>query len=232
MDYSNIPTHIGIIMDGNGRWAKQRGLPRNAGHKEGAEALKRTVRACKEFGIKYLTVYAFSTENWKRPTTEVKFLKGLLKTLLIKEAKKMIKEGIKIKFLGDLDAFDEQLKAKMLEAEKLSEKNCQYQLNIMLNYGARNEIIKAVNAAIEKQEPITEESFSHLLYTKDIPDPDLIIRTSGEQRISNFLLWQIAYSEFWFTDKFWPNFDKDLLQEALADFASRKRRYGALEDNA
>ena len=229
MNQQTIPEHIAIIMDGNGRWAKQRGIPRTAGHKEGGKALKKIIRACKELGVKQLSVYAFSTENWKRPEEEVSFLKGLLKNALLKEVKKLSKEGVRIRFLGQLDAFEPELVTQIRETEEYTKDNSEHQLNIMLNYGSRAEIVQAVNKAVANGEEITEEIFSELLYTKDIPDPELIIRTSGEQRLSNFLLWQAAYSEFYFTDTYWPDFDKKELEKAIADYSSRKRRFGGLD---
>lgn len=225
---SEVPEHIAIIMDGNGRWAKERGLPRTAGHKEGGEALKRTIRACRELGVKYLSVYAFSTENWKRPEEEVSFLQTLLQQALLNEVKKLAKEGIKLRFLGDLSAFSQDLRNKIKEAEELTAGNTEYQLNIMLNYGSRDEMIYAVNVAIKSGQEVTEDIFSSLLYTAGIPDPELIIRTSGEKRLSNFLLWQSAYSELWFTDTYWPDFNKDVLQQAISEYSSRSRRFGGL----
>ncbi|MEI7941971.1 MAG: polyprenyl diphosphate synthase [Candidatus Riflemargulisbacteria bacterium] len=225
---SEVPEHIAIIMDGNGRWAKERGLPRTAGHKEGGEALKRTIRACRELGVKYLSVYAFSTENWKRPEEEVSFLQSLLQQALLKEVKKLAKQGIKLRFLGDLSAFSADLRNKIKEAEDFTAVNTEYQLNIMLNYGSRDEMINAVNKAIAAGKEISEVDFSDLLYTTGIPDPELIIRTSGEKRLSNFLLWQSAYSELWFTDTYWPDFNKDVLQEAISEYSSRNRRFGGL----
>jgi undecaprenyl diphosphate synthase len=225
---SEVPEHIAIIMDGNGRWAKERGLPRTAGHKEGGEALKRTIRACRELGVRYLSVYAFSTENWKRPEEEVSFLQSLLHQALLSEVKKLAKQGIRLRFLGDLTAFSEDLRKKIQEAEDLTAVNTEYQLNIMLNYGSRDEIICAVNKAITSGKEVNEADFSNLLYTTGIPDPELIIRTSGEKRLSNFLLWQSAYSELWFTDTYWPDFNKEVLQQAIAEYALRCRRFGGL----
>ncbi|MDD4527069.1 MAG: isoprenyl transferase [Candidatus Margulisbacteria bacterium] len=228
MSLENVPQHIAIIMDGNGRWAKERGLPRTAGHKEGAEALKRTITACSELGVKYLSVYAFSTENWKRPKEEVNFLQTLLQQVLSKEVNKLSKRGVKLRFLGDMSAFNEKLRHKIKEAEEKTSSNTQHQLNIMLNYGSRDEIVKAVNFAIKEGKELTVEGFNGLLYTEGIPDPELIIRTSGEQRLSNFLLWQAAYSELWFTDAYWPDFNKELLQQAIHDYSLRGRRFGGV----
>ncbi len=225
---SSVPEHIAIIMDGNGRWAKERGLPRTAGHKEGGEALKRTINACKDLGVKYLSVYAFSTENWKRPEEEVSFLQGLLLQALHNEVKKLAKVGVRLRFLGDLSAFNSELRENMRKAEEATADNSNHQLNIMLNYGSQDEIVRAINQAIKEGKEVTRESFSQLLYTSGIPDPELIIRTSGEQRLSNFMLWQAAYSELWFTDAYWPDFNKELLQQAIDDYNSRARRFGGL----
>lgn len=228
MDSCKVPEHIAIIMDGNGRWAKEKGLPRTAGHKEGVEALKRTVTACKELGVKFLSVYAFSTENWKRPEKEVKFLQSLLKKMLSKEVDKLAKQGVRLRFIGELSVFSEDLRKNIKEAEDKTITNKDYQLNIMLNYGARDEILKAVNTAIKNGKEVNEEDFSKLLFTADSPEPDLIIRTSGEMRLSNFLLWQSAYSELWFTKVYWPDFNKDILEIAIKDYSLRKRRFGGI----
>lgn len=214
-------------MDGNGRWAKKRGLPRIAGHKVGADSLKDIVKACAEIGVKYLTVYAFSTENWKRPKDEVSFLMNLLADTLEKEVASLGKNNVHLRFLGRLDEFSPELKSKMENAmEKLS-KNTGLNLNIMVNYGGRAEIVDAFNDIAAKQHgDITEETISAHLYTKGIPDPDLLIRTASEMRISNFLLWQIAYSEIYVTDAFWPDFRKAQLLEAIEAYNKRERRFG------
>ena len=199
---TRLPCHIAIIMDGNGRWAKKRGLPRTAGHAAGAETFRRIATYCKEIGVRYLTVYAFSTENWKRPPEEVEAIMKLLKKFLTEALRDMEKNRVKVKFLGDLVPLSEELKTLISETEKISEKYDGVQVNLCVNYGGRDEIIRGVRALLEEREngaAVTEESFSRYLYTDGIPDPDLIIRPSGEYRLSNFLMWQSAYSELYFT---------------------------------
>lgn len=221
--------HIAIIMDGNRRWAKEKFLPSAAGHSKGVESLKKTMRIFDEYGIKYLTVYAFSTENWNRKQEEVEFLMGLLAKTLSNELDEMHEENVKIKFLGNIEKLNEKLIKIVRNAEEKTKNNTGVNLNIAFNYGSRDEIVNAVRE-ITKQgvspEDITEELISQNLYTKNIPDPDLLIRTGGEKRISNYLLWQLAYSELYVTDAFWPEFGRDELDKAILEFEKRNRRYG------
>ena len=221
--------HIAIIMDGNRRWAKEKNLPSAMGHKKGVDALKTTLRACKEFGIKYLTVYAFSTENWKRKKEEVDFLMELLAITLTNELAEMHSEGVVISFIGDISKLSDKLQKILANSVETTKNNTGVHLQIAFNYGARDEIVHAVKSIVEKgvkSEDITEEMISENLYTKNIPDPDLLIRTGGEKRISNYLLWQIAYSEILVTDEYWPEFGRDSLAEAVEEFKNRQRRFG------
>jgi undecaprenyl diphosphate synthase len=235
IDLNNVPEHIAIIMDGNGRWAKKRGVPRNVGHREGANNLKRTVSYCIKLGVKYLTVYAFSTENWKRPKEEIDALMNLLKEFLSKSVKEMSKENVRINILGDITALPSDIQNEIIMVEKSTRNNKKLVLNIALNYGSRTEIVNAVKIICNKvkkseinEDEISEEIISKFLYTKSIPDPDLVIRTSGEYRISNFLLWQTAYSEFWFDKALWPDFSEKHLLKAISSFQNRQRRYGGI----
>lgn len=221
--------HIAIIMDGNRRWAKEKNLPSAMGHKKGVDALKTTLRACKDFGIKYLTVYAFSTENWKRKKEEVDFLMELLAITLTNELAEMHSEGVVISFIGDISKLSDKLQKILANSVETTKNNTGVHLQIAFNYGARDEIVHAVKSIVErgvKSEDITEEMISENLYTKNIPDPDLLIRTGGEKRISNYLLWQIAYSEILVTDEYWPEFGRDSLAEAVEEFKNRQRRFG------
>lgn len=221
--------HIAIIMDGNRRWAKEKNLPSAMGHKKGVDALKTTLRACKDFGIKYLTVYAFSTENWKRKKEEVDFLMELLAITLTNELAEMHSEGVVISFIGDISKLSDKLQKILANSVETTKNNTGVHLQIAFNYGARDEIVHAVKSIIAKgvkAEDITEEMISENLYTKGIPDPDLLIRTGGEKRISNYLLWQIAYSEILVTDEYWPEFGRDSLAEAVEEFKNRQRRFG------
>lgn len=219
--------HVAIIMDGNRRWAKQRDLEVKAGHKEGVEALERIVKSAVKSGVKYLTVYALSTENLKeRQKSEIGDLFSLIKTGFLTKLPILKKEGVRVKFLGDVDTLPLVVKQTLLQAEKRLSDGKRLQLNIALNYGAQAEIIQAVKQ-LKPNEKINEESFSKYLYTKDIPDPELLIRTGGQKRLSNFLLWQAAYSELYFTDKLWPDFGEEDFKQALADFAQRKRNFGS-----
>lgn len=213
-------------MDGNGRWAKKRFQPVSIGHKAGAEAARKTAKACTELGIKYLTLYTFSSENWNRPEDEVKNILALLKYYLDAEAQQLIGQGARIKFIGDISAFEDSIKNKCKQLEESSQKNDKITISIALNYGGRQEIINAVNMAIARDEKQTVENFSKLLYTADIPDPDLLIRTGGDYRISNYLLWQSAYTEFYFTKTLWPDFNKKSLLKAIKNFNNRERRFG------
>lgn len=221
--------HIAIIMDGNRRWAKEKFLPSAVGHQKGVESLKSTMRLFDEFGIKYLTVYAFSTENWNRKKEEVEFLMGLLAKTLSNELDEMHAENVKIKFLGDLERLNKNLIGIVRNAEDKTKDNTGVNLNIAFNYGSRDEIVNAVKSILKEGIPadeITEDTISKHLYTKSLPDPDLLIRTGGEKRISNYLLWQLAYSELYVTDAFWPDFDREQLTEAILEFEKRNRRFG------
>ena len=221
--------HIAIIMDGNRRWAKERLLPSAVGHQKGVDSLKRTMRLFDSYGIKYLTVYAFSTENWNRKKEEVEFLMGLLAKTLSNELDEMHSENVRIRFLGDIEKLNPNLIKIVENAQEKTKNNTGVNLNIAFNYGARDEITNAIKKIIKEginSDDITEETISQHLYTKDIPDPDLLIRTGGEKRISNYLLWQLAYSELYVTETFWPEFDKNELDKAILDFEHRNRRYG------
>lgn len=222
--------HVAIIMDGNRRWAKERFLPTAMGHKEGVNALKRTLTACKDYGIKYLTVYAFSTENWNRSKDEVEFLMKLLFQTLKDEILDLNKNEIKVKFIGDLSALSDGLQSLLYETENDTKDNQGVNLQVAFNYGSKNEIVNAVKQIIKdnvKVEDITEDLISSYLYTANIPDPDLLIRTGGEMRISNFLTYQSAYSEILVLEKYWPQFDEKELANAVIEFKRRNRRFGA-----
>ena len=221
--------HVAIIMDGNRRWAKEKFLPSAMGHQKGVDSLRNTMRLFDKYGIKYLTVYAFSTENWNRKKEEVEFLMNLLAKTLFGELDEMHKENVKIKFLGDLTKLNTKLVEIIENAENKTKNNTGVNLNIAFNYGSRDEITNAVKAIVKEgisAEEITEETISSHLYTKNIPDPDLLIRTGGEKRISNYLLWQIAYSEVYVTDAYWPEFDEEELAKAITEFEHRNRRFG------
>ena len=221
--------HVAVIMDGNRRWAKEKHLPSAMGHQKGVDSLRSTMRLCDEFGIKYLTVYAFSTENWNRKKEEVEFLMGLLAKTLLNELDDMHKENVKIKFLGDISQLNKNLIEIVRHSETKTAHNTGVNLNIAFNYGARGEIVHAVKSIIKEGltcDNITEETISKHLYTKDIPDPDLLIRTGGEKRISNYLLWQLAYSEIYVTNAFWPEFDRKEFSKAIIEFEKRNRRFG------
>ncbi|MFT5170667.1 MAG: undecaprenyl diphosphate synthase [Candidatus Marinamargulisbacteria bacterium] len=227
-----IPKHIAIVMDGNGRWAKKRNLPRVMGHKRGAEALRQTISSCVDLGIHYLSFYAFSTENWNRPKTEVQFLMNLIKTLTEKEVPELIKKGARIKIIGNKEGLSQDLQDSLAETEKKTAHNTTIQVNLMINYGSRSEIIQAVKkvATDYAKSPfeITEDIFSNYLFTENVPDPDIFIRTSGERRISNYLLWQISYSELFFIETLWPDFGKESLIDVIKEFQTRNRRFGGL----
>ena len=219
--------HIAVIMDGNRRWAKERNLPSMVGHKKGVDALKTTMRACDDFGIKYLTVYAFSTENWNRKPEEVNFLMDLLAQTLKNELKEMDENNVVISFIGDTTKLSDKLQKILENAVETTKDNTGVNLQIAFNYGSRDEIVHAVkNIVDEGITDITEEVISKHLYTKNIPDPDLLIRTGGEMRVSNYLLWQIAYSEFIVIPEFWPEFDKEKLAECVLEYKRRNRRFG------
>ena len=229
VDMSRLPRHIAIIMDGNGRWAKKRGLPRTAGHKIGAETFRDIAAYCRELGIEYLTVYAFSTENWKRPKDEVDTIMGLLEQYLQEAINTMEKDQIRLRILGDATALSPKLQRMIDEANTVSSRNTGFQANICLNYGGRAEILQAARLCAENGEAWTEENFEKYLWSHDIPDPELIIRPSGELRLSNFLLWQCAYSEFYFCDTLWPDFDRKELDKAIIDYQRRDRRFGGIK---
>ena len=231
-----LPRHIAIILDGNGRWAKRRGLPRTAGHAVGAENFRKIATYCKNFGIDYLTVYAFSTENWKRPEDEVKTIMRLLRRYLDEAIDTMERDHIRMKIFGDVEGLSPELQALVKKTDEISKRYEGFQANICLNYGGRDEIVQAAKryaadlAAGTVEAELTEEAFGNYLYSAGIPDPDLLIRPGGEQRISNFLLWQCAYAEFYFTDVLWPDFDTAELDKAIAAFQSRDRRYGGVKN--
>ena len=227
------PQHVAIIMDGNGRWAKERGLPRVAGHKKGAEALRQLLVECRDLGIGYLTIYAFSSENWNRPQTEVNDLMQLLRFYLERELKTLNENGIRLKVIGDLSQVDASVRKQIEAAEKATAANGQFQLTVALSYGARGEMIHAMRDIAAKvqngeisPENIDEVTIASHLFTTGLPDPDLLIRTGGEQRLSNFLLWQSAYTELLFTPVYWPDFSPERFKEALDEYARRERRYG------
>jgi undecaprenyl diphosphate synthase len=228
-----LPDHIAIIMDGNGRWATQRKLPRVAGHKKGADSVREVIESCVEIGVPYLTLYAFSSENWRRPADEVDSLMELLKFYLSKEIKTLHKNGIKLNFIGERSKLSKDIAKNLVQAEELTKENKNLVLTIALSYGSRQEIIHAAQRIAREASDgkltaleINEQSFSKFLYTIDIPDPDLLIRTGGEQRLSNFLLWQSAYTELFFDNVLWPDFHKENLEQAILEFGKRERRYG------
>lgn len=228
-----IPTHIAIIMDGNGRWALSRGLPRLAGHRAGTENLRRVIEACIEFGIRYLTIYAFSTENWGRPPEEVRGLMRILEDVIDRELQELNDQGVQLHHIGRLDRLNPILREKVKHAVEITRDNNRLVLNVAFNYGGRDEIVCAIQGMILdgiSADQVTDDMVSQYLFTAGAPDPDLIIRTSGELRGSNFLIWQGAYSEWYFTPTYWPDFDKEELREALFEFAHRERRYGGLSD--
>ncbi len=233
---SGLPRHIAIILDGNGRWAKKRGMPRTAGHAAGAETFRRIATYCKNIGVEYLTVYAFSTENWKRPEGEVGTIMKLLDKYLKEAIATMERDKIKMKVLGDVTALSPELQAEIARTNEISSHYDGFQANICLNYGGRDEIVRAAQkyaeayAAGETEGELTEDEFASYLYSAGIPDPDLLIRPGGEVRISNFLLWQCAYSEFYFTDVLWPDFTPEELERAIAVFQGRDRRYGGVKN--
>jgi undecaprenyl diphosphate synthase len=235
IDYEQIPKHIAIVMDGNGRWAQSRGLPRLSGHNAGMQSLKKIVKAASQIGVKYLTVYAFSTENWKRPPDEVNGIFKILILYIEKELKELHTNNVKVNIIGDFNKLPKEAVDKLVTSLETTKENSGLIFNIALNYGSRDEIMVAVKKLAKLVESdqlnpdeISEEQFENMLYTKDIPDPELIIRTSGEMRLSNFLLWQSAYSELYFTNILWPDFNKSDFESAIIEFQSRKRRYGGI----
>jgi undecaprenyl diphosphate synthase len=232
-DPEHIPRHVAIIMDGNGRWAKARGLPRSEGHRQGTENLRPVLRAAVEFGIEILTVYAFSTENWKRPRTEVRLLLSIMEMMIDRELQELHREGVQLRHIGELDGIPKALQKKIHQAKELTKDNSTLILNIAFNYGGRDEIVRAVQQIIREGTPaeaVTEELISQHMYTRSLPDPDLIIRTSGEIRLSNFLVWQGTYSEFYFTPAYWPDFNREELLKALVEYSQRRRRYGKTDE--
>ncbi len=229
-----IPQHIAIIMDGNGRWAQARGLPRLAGHRAGTENLRRIIEACVEFGVKYLTIYAFSTENWGRPEDEVSGLMGIFDEVFERELAELHKQGARLQHIGRLDEVRPSLREKVRKGIEITKKNDRLVLNVAFNYGGRDEIVQAIRSIMNEgiqSEDVDEDVVSRHLYTAGIPDPDLVIRTSGEQRISNFLIWQAAYAEWVFPQTFWPDFGRDELLAAIQEFGRRERRYGLVLQN-
>lgn len=232
-----IPRHVAIVMDGNGRWAKARFRPRLMGHHRGVETARKVIRSCSNAGVECLTLFAFSSENWKRPADEVNGLMSLFMSALEREAAALQKHQVRMRFIGDRSAFSDELRAKISQVEAMTEDCTGMHLLIAANYGGRWDIMQAVQAAAAKMargelkaEALDEATFNSLLSTDDLPAPDLFIRTGGEQRISNFLLWQLAYAELYFTDVLWPEFDEQCLQQAFADFAGRQRRFGMTGD--
>ena len=237
IDPGNLPRHIAIIMDGNGRWAERHAMGRIAGHKKGADAVRATVRACRELGVRVLTLYAFSTENWLRPAREVKALMRLLEEYLRSELQEMLDNGIRLAAIGDMEALQEPIRAVLRETVARTSQNREMTLNLALSYGGRDEIVGAVRGIVEdfrkgilSKPDITPDLFARYLDTAGLPDPDLLIRTSGEYRISNFLLWQCAYTEFYFTDVLWPDFNRGELFRAIAEYQRRERRFGLTSD--
>lgn len=235
VDMNNIPKHIAIIMDGNGRWAKDRNLPRTMGHKAGIEAIREVVRECSKLGVKYLTLYAFSTENWKRPSDEVNALMNLLVDYLRNEFKELHRNDVVIRSIGDTSKLPQVCQEELIAAYKKTKNNKGLVLNLALNYGGRDDITTAFRKILEdlkfgklREEDISESTISDYLYTAGIPDPDIIIRPSGEQRLSNFLLWQCAYSEFWLSNINWPDFKTVHLHQAISDYQKRNRRFGGI----
>jgi undecaprenyl diphosphate synthase len=226
-----IPQHVAIIMDGNGRWALARGLPRAAGHRAGTENLRRIIEASVEFGVQYLTIYAFSTENWGRPPQEVRVLMNILEDVIDRELDELHKEGVQLRHIGRLERLDPKLQEKVLQAIELTKHNSRLVLNIAFNYGGRDEIVNAIQGMIAdgvKAEDVTAELVGQYLFTAGVPDPDLIIRTSGELRFSNFMIWQAAYSEWYVTPTYWPDFGKEEYHRAIEAYAQRDRRFGGV----
>lgn len=233
LEPERVPKHVAIIMDGNGRWAKQRGLPRTEGHRQGKENLRRILEACVEFGVEILTIYAFSTENWERPPAEVSVLMSILELVLDQEVKRLHKNGVRVRHIGKMDGVASNLQAKILKACEYTKDNDKLILNVAFNYGGRDEIINAVQQIVRDGVPaddIDDALISRYLYTSGLPDPDLIIRTSGELRVSNFLIWQGAYSEYYVTPTYWPDFDKEELRKALVEYSHRRRRFGKIDE--
>jgi undecaprenyl diphosphate synthase len=237
LDTAKLPEHIAVIMDGNGRWAKLKGRPRVFGHKSGVKAVREVTEACAELGVPYLTLYAFSTENWNRPSTEVSALMELLVLTIGKELKTLMKNDVRLRAIGKLDFLPEKCRNELKEAIEKTKLNKRMTLTLALSYGSREELTDAFNAMLSDMQkgmldrgPISAETIEQYLYTTGIPDPELLIRTSGEHRISNFLLWQIAYAELYFTEKFWPDFEREDLYQAIFNFQQRERRFGKISE--
>lgn len=233
-DAPAVPRHIAIIMDGNGRWAKQRFMPRVAGHQRGVEALRDVVKACRQLGVEYLTVFAFSSENWRRPADEVSFLMSLFLKMLEREVARLHQNNIRLKIIGDRSRFDEKLIQTMHDAESLTAGNSALTLTVAANYGGRWDVMQAVKTMIRERpelaQTFSEEDLQPYLSMSDAPEPDLFIRTGGEERISNFMLWQLAYTELYFTDVLWPSFDRQELEKAISSYQHRERRFGRTSD--
>lgn len=230
-----VPDHLGIIMDGNGRWAKARNLPRLAGHRAGVDNVRPVLEGCVEFGVPMLTIWAFSTENWRRPRAEVQGLIRLLGETIDRQLEELHQEGVRLNHIGRLDRLPKRLQKRVHEAIELTKNNTRIALNVAFDYGGRDEIARAVRRIIQDKVPaedVTEDLISHYLYTAGLPDPDLIVRTSGEFRTSNFMLWQGAYAEYYVTPAYWPDFGRDELYEALQSYAMRERRFGAVKEDA
>ena len=228
----NIPRHIAIIMDGNGRWANSRGLPRLAGHRAGTENLRRVIEGCVEYGVPILTIYAFSTENWERPEEEVKGLMLIVEDVIDRELQELHRNGVQLRHIGKLEGLSPFLQKKVRQAIELTRGNKRLILNIAFNYGGRDEIVQAVRKILRDGVPaetVDEALIGKYLYTADVPDPDLVVRTSGEQRVSNFLIWQSAYSEWYFPAVLWPDFDKEQLRKAIWEYSGRDRRFGGIQ---
>lgn len=232
---TKLPVHVAFIMDGNGRWAARRGLPRIAGHRAGTENLRRVIRACVEFGVKYMTIYAFSTENWGRPAEEVEGLMQIVEDVIDRELDELAQEGVQLRHIGHLEALSPTLQEKVLKAIERTKYNDRLVLNLAFNYGGRDEIVCAIRDIIRaglQPDEVTSEVVSSHMFTAGIPDPDLIVRTSGEMRISNFLIWQGAYSEWYVTSTYWPDFDREEMLKALVEYGKRDRRYGRVSSHA
>ena len=235
VDFQRLPRHIAVILDGNGRWAQRRGLPRTAGHKAGAETFRAIATYCRDIGLEYLTVYAFSTENWKRPKDEVETIMVLLKRYLLEAIDTMERDNVRLRFLGDMQALSQELRDLVEQCNAISDRLTGCQCNICINYGGRAEIAQGARrfaedcaAGVVKPDDLTEETFEKYLYSAGMPSPELLIRPGGEQRLSNFLLWQCAYAEFYFTDVLWPDFSKEELHRAIAAYQRRNRRFGGV----
>jgi len=232
--FENVPRHVAIIMDGNGRWAKERGMPRVAGHRAGTENLRTIIRASTKFGIKYLTLYAFSTENWSRPRAEITGLMHILSEVIDRELNELNEEGARLVHIGHLDGLSKALQKKVRHAMALTQENKRITIVLAFNYGGRDEIIHAIKQIIQdgvSAEDVDEELVNEYMFTNEIPDPDLVIRTSGEKRTSNFLTWQTVYSEWYFPNVYWPDFNEEELKKAIEEYASRDRRFGGLQES-